>query len=212
MQVASQRGITKLDVSKNAIKVRRAAGRTAWASARLGFKPPLGAVGTSSCRLRHLQAISSTLLGSLGSLVVFNISDNALEALPSQIGLLRCAMVHKVQMSRAASIASSIRSHEQRRSHAQQPCPVAINFGLPTASGQPPPAACSQLRVLDASGNQLASLPAGLWQLGNLEELKLADNVLTTIPPAISGLAKLKVPYESHGGGWAGRRTARACL
>lgn len=76
--------------------------------------------------------------------------------------------------------------------------------GLPTASGQQPPAACSQLRVLDASGNQLASLPAGLWQLANLEELKLADNVLTTIPPAISGLAKLKVPHGSHWGGGLG--------
>lgn len=155
--------------------------------------------------MRHLQAISSTLLGALGSLVVFNISDNALDALPSQIGLLRCATVHKVQMSRAASIASSMPTHEQRRSHAQQPRPVATNAtGNPQHLGQQPPAACSQLRVLDASGNQLASLPAGLWQLANLEELKLADNVLTTIPPAVSGLAKLTVPHGSHWGGGLG--------
>lgn len=130
-------------------------------------KPPLGAVGTSSCRLRHLQAISSTLLGSLGSLVVFNISDNALDALPSQIGLLRCAMVHKVQMSRAASITSSIPSHEQRRSHAQQPCPVATNAtGYPQHLGNnllPPAANCVCWTPLATSWPRCPRV-CGSWQ------------------------------------------------
>lgn len=49
------------------------------------------------------------------------------------------------------------------------------------------------LRVLDASNNQMTGVPAEIGQLANLEVLDLSHNSLTGLPNELGNLKKLKV-------------------
>lgn len=53
-------------------------------------------------------------------------------------------------------------------------------------------AALRQLRKLDLGGNQLTALPDDMFDLTDLEELDLCQNVLAILPPAVGKLRKLK--------------------
>lgn len=49
------------------------------------------------------------------------------------------------------------------------------------------------LRVLNASGNQMTGVPAEIGQLSKLEELDLSDNQLTGLPLELGNLSNLRV-------------------
>jgi Leucine-rich repeat (LRR) protein len=51
----------------------------------------------------------------------------------------------------------------------------------------------ASVKVLDASKNRIAQLPAWLGTLTNLQRLALESNKLVTLPPDITDLALLKV-------------------
>ena len=79
-------------------------------------------------------------------------------------------------------------------------CPLSTApCRLPPAPYRLPPA--QDLRVIDASHNQLVDLPGHFYKLENLEELNLSFNPLEKIPIEIGNLELLKDTQKWEVGG-----------
>lgn len=80
--------------------------------------------------------------------------------------------------------------------------PTAMVRARPINNVKPPPTLCpfsslqgylANLRIFDASNNQIDALPAEIGALTKLEELRLAGNPLTQLPKTIGNCSRLEV-------------------
>ncbi|XP_060775857.1 leucine-rich repeat-containing protein 40 isoform X2 [Neoarius graeffei] len=131
-----------------------------------------------------LQTISEDIK-LLPALVVLDVHDNQLTALPASIGELEQLQKLILSHNKLTELPTELWSLTNLRClHLQQ----NLLEQLPADLGQ-----LCHLEDLDVSNNKLMAVPDSLAELGNLIKLNLSFNNLKSLPPAVSGMKNLRM-------------------
>jgi hypothetical protein len=152
----------------------------------------------------HLTALDALVVEQLTSLVVLDVHNNNLRALPPTIGqLTRLRELHL--HNSAAELESASAGHGNHIAElplelgdcvALEVLDVSQNgtlTDLPFTMAQ-----CRELRSLRLNSNRLAHVPACVQQMVQLEELLLKHNCLSRLDAVVFGLTALEILHLSH--------------
>ncbi len=165
-------------------------------------------VGATSLRLRGLDAFPREILDLADTLEVLDLSDNAIAALPDDLGRLRRLRVLFCSNTRFERLPPVLGD-----------CPALSQVGFRGAGLREVPAEAlpSGLRWLTLTGNRIEALPDELGRRPSLQKLMLSGNRLRALPDSLEGAAALELLRLSANRlealpGWIGTLPALAWL
>ncbi len=147
-------------------------------------------ITTIKLKYRDLRAIPHWIFSKTPNVIEINMSDNEIESVPSDIGLLRKLKTLELSDNKIHDVHRNIRHAQNLRT-----------ISLPNNKMKAIPEAFYHLPNLVSlllSRNQIEEVSPQIANLQNLEYLGLTNNPIRQLPPEMGRLSSLKALYLMH--------------